>query len=153
MEKEIKEAYANLETNPLTWSVPLVNYLENIERHRSMYWAIGGLRYISLESSFDNELKSKYLSWLEMLKEIVERKKAYSIEEISNISEVIFNYPPNRNVLQAAISRAFDAEATLLSGKYEIFKKKIAYSLNSLRNTEDSNKTITKLIEIFPDFV
>ncbi len=153
MEKIIKKAYRNLETNPLAWSIPLIDYLEAIEKHRSIFWVIEGLKAIVAESSYNNDITSTYFSWLKLLRKIANKKVLFSIEEFSNLMEIIFNYPPERNILQATISRSFDAEATLLNGNYEGYKKKISYALLTLYRKDDDNEAIKKLIELFPKFV
>lgn len=124
MKQEVSQSIQllNNETLFFKWALPLIEYLEEKERHTGILWVIECLIWASEHWNSPN--KREFLGLLNLLTQMVKSReqdntaKAYRISEIEKIYNSLWFHNENRDSLTTAIANCYEAERAYLLGNY-----------------------------------
>ncbi len=131
MKKEILQSIKLMESEYsfFKWSIPLIESLENRERHIAILWVIECLIWVSEHWSNSNKSQSQEL--LQKLKQLVknaeldEKSKTHQINEIQKTFNSLWFHNENRDSLITAVANCYAAEGSFLLGNYRDYRKRL----------------------------
>lgn len=133
----------------MSWCVPLVDVLESHCAGSSVGWCAGVLRETSTGSHDASEIDVR-CCWITELQSLV-RSGADAID-VERRSRAIWYHGHERDHVQTAIAKAYEAVAAYLNGDVAHYRRGIALTIShvALAGVESStDKSVQRAIELF----